>query len=806
MPLRRQHGSLLAGLIATLVLAVAAPAQAAIEPAPGGPILLVTSSTDPYGRYYTEILRNEGLNDFDVVDVGQLSSKLATHDTVILAEASLSDAQVSALNGWVQSGGNLIAMRPDKKLAPLLGLSDTGNTIANANLKVDDSRAPGKGIASSVMQFHDTADLYTLAGARGVATIWSDVSTSTSNPAVSLRALGLGHAAAFTFDLARSVVATRQGNVAWAGQNRDYNFYSDTDPDPVIRSNDLFFGGNLPDWVDLNRIAVPSADEQQRLLANLVEQGSYTPTPKFWYLPHGKEAAIALTGDDHGSDGTEHVFDELLANGPAGCKVDPATNKVTDPDLLANWGCPRATSYVIAQSTPVMSPSAAVNWASYGFEVAPHPRFDSTNSCLDFTGLADLNAKLDAELGLFAQNYPGLAAPETLRTHCIPWSDWSSSPKADLAHGIRLNTDYYYFPADWTSNRVGMFTGSGMPMRFADADGSLIDVYQAATYGADDATRKKGAPDDPATDPNQVVPAQAKALLDGALDPAKGYYGAFTIQVHSDVSDSPGRDALVADAMSRNVPIITEKQLLTWLDGRNASTFKDLTFGADGKLRFTVAPGAGANGLEAMLPIHARSGDLSAVSRNGVSVSYDTKTIKGVEYAILPDASGGYVATYPAPTTPHPAPPSDPNGGGSGGGSTDSSGTTGTTGATGAATGSNGSPVGAATAGKTKTKAPAFVTVSGSKFRPGAKRTFVITVHLTHDARIVVKIRNASGKVVKTIHVAKRKAGSTVHIRWNGKDSRGRYVAAKSYRYSVTAMDKHYVKTATGKVAVLTAG
>ena len=25
-----------------------------------------------------------------------------------------------------------------------------------------------------------------------------------------------------------------------------------------------------------------------------------------------------------------------------------------------------------------------------------------------------------------------------------------------------------------------MFTGSGMPMRFADLDGSMIDVYQAA--------------------------------------------------------------------------------------------------------------------------------------------------------------------------------------------------------------------------------------------------------------------------------------------------------------------------------------
>ena len=31
-----------------------------------------------------------------------------------------------------------------------------------------------------------------------------------------------------------------------------------------------------------------------------------------------------------------------------------------------------------------------------------------------------------------------------------------------------------------------MFTGSGMPMRFADADGTMIDVYQATTQMTDE--------------------------------------------------------------------------------------------------------------------------------------------------------------------------------------------------------------------------------------------------------------------------------------------------------------------------------
>ena len=56
-----------------------------------------------------------------------------------------------------------------------------------------------------------------------IATLYSNATTATTNPAVTLRSVGAsgGQAAAFTYDLARSVVYTRQGNPAWAGQERD---------------------------------------------------------------------------------------------------------------------------------------------------------------------------------------------------------------------------------------------------------------------------------------------------------------------------------------------------------------------------------------------------------------------------------------------------------------------------------------------------------------------------------------------------------------------------------------------------------
>ena len=86
-----------------------------------------------------------------------------------------------------------------------------------------------------------------------------------------------GQVAAFAFDLARSVVYTRQGNPDWSGQERD------GEQPPIIRSDDLFF----PNWLDFSKVQIPQADEQQRLLANLIEQMNrdQMPLPRFWYFP-----------------------------------------------------------------------------------------------------------------------------------------------------------------------------------------------------------------------------------------------------------------------------------------------------------------------------------------------------------------------------------------------------------------------------------------------------------------------------------------------------------------------------------------
>ncbi len=574
----------------------------------GGPILVATCAADPYSAFYTEILRAEGLTAFSTLDVTQLTGEaLAPFVVVLLASCGLDAERLAALTTWVEGGGNLIAARPDAALQQLLGITAAGGQLRDGYLRIDTSTTPGNGITGQTIQFHGSADLYSLAGARAVATLYSSATTQTPSPAVTLRAIGPagGQAAAFTYDLARSIALTRQGNPAWAGEEHDG--YS------PIRSNDMFMA--LPgatDWVDLNKVGIPQADEQQRLLVNLIVTmaADRLPLPRFWYLPEGLKAAVLMTGDDHGWAGTKSRFEEFLAASPPGCSVD-------------GWDCIRGTSYLIVRDQ--LTDAEAARYESLGFEIGLHP----DTGCWQWTP-DSLRTAYSTQLAAFAQRFPSLPAPRTVRTHCVAWSDWSTQPVVELEHGIRLDTNYYMYPADWVQDEPGFMTGSGMPMRFTDSSGALIDVYQAATQMTDES--------------GQTYPYTVETLLDRALG-SLGYYGVFTVNAHTDADAVPEATTVVAAAKERGVPVVTAEQVLTWVDGRNASTFSG--FAWDGTTLSTkVVPGPGANGLTALFPARAGTRAVSSVTRDGTPVSFRTETIKGIGYIVVPVQAGTYAVTY----------------------------------------------------------------------------------------------------------------------------------------------------------------
>ena len=488
--------------------------------------------------------------------------------------------------------------------------------MQNGYLLIDTApNTPGYGVVGETIQYFGPADRYTLAGATEIARLFTDVSTPTSSAAITMRSVGTagGQAVGFSYDLATSLVYARQGNPAWNNQERD-----GLSP---IRSNDLYFGDSAtdpqPDWVNLDKAAIPQADEQQRLLGKLIQQVNEDrkPLPRFWYFPRDEKAVIVMTGDDHANNGTQGRFDYYLSLSPPGCSVE-------------DWECVRGTSYLFPDLPLTQADANA--YAAQGFEIGLHV---NTN-CADYS-LSSLDTFYSEQVTLFETLFPDLPPLTTQRHHCIAWSDWASGAKVQYAYGMRLDTTYYFWPASWVGNRPGFMTGSGMPMRFADLDGSLIDVYQAATHLTDES--------------GQAYPYTVDQLLDWALG-AEGYYGAFTANMHTDLPRIPEDDAIVASALARGVPIVTANQMLEWLDGRNASSFGAI--GRSGNtVTFSVSKDQAANGLRGYIPLRDASGEVASITRDGSPIAFSAQVIKGVEHAFFDAEDGNYIVTYQADVT-----------------------------------------------------------------------------------------------------------------------------------------------------------
>jgi hypothetical protein len=162
-------------------------------------ILVITTTGNNFTQPYQGILRAEGFNSFNAMDITQItSSTLTQYDVAILGETPLTSAQATMLRDWVTAGGNLIAAHPDKQLASLLGITDASSAQSFVYLPVSAAQEPGVSVIDQNIQYNGPADLYTLS---------SNPTPSTSDPAATLHSMGTngGQVAAFNFDLARSI-------------------------------------------------------------------------------------------------------------------------------------------------------------------------------------------------------------------------------------------------------------------------------------------------------------------------------------------------------------------------------------------------------------------------------------------------------------------------------------------------------------------------------------------------------------------------------------------------------------------------
>ena len=103
--------------------------------------------------------------------------------------------------------------------------------------------------------------------------------------------------------------------------------------------------------------------------------------------------------------------------------------------------------------------------------------------------------------------------------------------------------------------------------------------------------------------------------------------------------------AIVASAQARGVPVVSGRQLLEWLDGRNSSSFGAITW-SGGVLAFTVFTAPGARNLQGMVPTISAGGVLTGIILGASPVAYTIQRVKGVEYAFFAASNGTYQVSY----------------------------------------------------------------------------------------------------------------------------------------------------------------
>jgi hypothetical protein len=566
----------------------------------GVPSLLVLTgggSGNPFGGYLEEIIRTEGLRDFEVRSASELSTALlADRRVVLLGETTLSGGQVTDLTNFVTAGGGLVVMRPAANLVSLCGLASTGGTTAEGYLRISDGTI-GAGLYAETMQFHGTASHYSLAGAAEVAQLYTDRASSAGRPAVAIHTVGAGRVASFAFDLAQSVVLTRQGNPANADVDRDGDGY--------FRSVDLYNG-----WIDLQRSRVPQADMQQRLLARLIDAVSLQPTPRLWYFPNTSPAVFVATGDAHANP--ESYYQVLV-------------------DAFSQRGV--GFTFYVTTSAP---PASVVNgWIAQGMDFATHPYIDNGYS----SGYQNAYSTFVNRYGF---------TPRTARTHMVRWLGWTEAASIESQVGVEMDFNMYQWGA-WLNPgpAPGYITGSGQPMRFMDANGTLLPIYGQHTNLVDEELAPEVG----------VAGLSLQAALDVSRqtidDSVGGYHTVIATQFHVDYFGFGGVNPWVLQttdyALQRGAMPLSADAWLTFVKQRATTAIANSVW-ANNALAFDVSPG-GAN-QTVLLPLQFRGSSLTGAQRNGSPVSYGTLTVNSIGYAAVPASGGSYVASYAGDTTP----------------------------------------------------------------------------------------------------------------------------------------------------------
>ncbi|HEU5314543.1 MAG TPA: hypothetical protein VFX49_00405, partial [Chloroflexota bacterium] len=229
---------------------------------------------------------------------------------------------------------------------------------------------------------------------------------------------------------------------------------------------------------------------------------------------------------------------------------------------------------------------------------------------------------------LFAARYG--YRPRIHRGHWLVWPGHVDHARSLQDAGITLDAN---FTAGW-GFKGGYVNGTGLPARFVDEDGRLLDVYEQSTISTDDGwlTPKGGRP------AHTLAEAISRSctMIDDAVD---RYHTVYHPYFHPrpikgggaiPYPTRPWLDSVAAHARRRAIPYLDAEKWLDWNAARRSISLTSLDHAAN-QISCRLHAKAGAESITVLLPLpHGATGD-HVVARHGRPYASHTLTIRAGE-------------------------------------------------------------------------------------------------------------------------------------------------------------------------------
>ena len=523
--------------------------------------------------YLAELLRIEGINWVAIRDLASvpLSSTEPLPPVVLCGPIPLDASEAERLAQHVRQGGCLLMSRPAPALAaaldlapPLLLWTSAYVGLVDGDPIVGELPWPDEGVQC----FGHPCALLPHAADQWQTAAWLGPYAGQRSrfPAVQRRVLGSGRVVAFSFDLAESAVQQHQGQARQSSSGP----LPDFDGDGSFRATELFLGQLDPRLRD-----APQADLLRTLFIRAIEWLTEDmPLPRLWRLPHNWAAAALFDGD--------------------------SDSMTRDDFRLAIETCDRYrapfTTFLKPEHVELLDAAEVQEQRERGHAFGPHPWAGPQPTP------EALRAVLEADCAAFAAKYG--YRPRVHRGHWVIWPGWADHARSLAGAGIRLDGNF-------TAGRYfkgGYVNGSGLPLRFVDEDGTLLDVAEQSTISTDDGWLS-GKNDLPA-----LTIAEAISRSCQQIDDALARWHTVVHPYFHPVCLKGGRalpyptlpwlESMLAHCKRRGVPFLHPERWIDWNDARREVSLADYTRTGRG-VSFRVAAGQTITGATLLLPVPA---------------------------------------------------------------------------------------------------------------------------------------------------------------------------------------------------------